>query len=73
MDKRDSTICFEMSFFVVEAICARCASFMILTANVSEICGGQTNAFILVVYVYRHYNCHYCTINNLKIVMSFIK
>ena len=26
-----------------------CASFMILTATVSEICGGQTNVPILVV------------------------
>ena len=39
----DSKICFEISSFVVEAICRRCASFMILTATVSEICGGQTN------------------------------
>ena len=39
----DSKICFEMIFFVVEAIRERCASFMILTATVSEICGGQTN------------------------------
>ena len=38
----DSNICFEMIFFVVEAIRQRCASFMILTATVSEICGGQT-------------------------------
>ena len=39
----------EMSLFVVEAICGRCASFIILTATVSEICGGQTNVTILVV------------------------
>ena len=38
-----------MVFFVVEAIRERCASFMILTATVSEICGGQTNVPILVV------------------------
>ena len=44
----DSKICFEMSLFVVEAIRGRCASFMILTAKVSEICGGQTNVPILV-------------------------
>ena len=47
----DRKICFEMIFFVVEAqaIHERCASFMILTATVSEICGGQTNVYILVV------------------------
>ena len=39
----DSKICFEMSVVVVEAIRGRCASFMIVTATVSEICGGQTN------------------------------
>ena len=47
----DSNICFEMSVFVVEAIRGRCASFMIVTAKVSEICGGRTNVPILVVYV----------------------
>ena len=45
----DSKICFEINFLVVEAIRERCASFMILTATVSEICGGQTNVYILVV------------------------
>ena len=45
----DSKIGFEMSFVVVEAIRGRCASFMILTATVSEIFGGQTNSSILVV------------------------
>ena len=40
-----------MSLFVVEAIRGRCARFMILTATVSEICGGQTNVSILVVYI----------------------
>ena len=45
----DSKIYFEMIFFVVEAIRERCASFVILTATVSEICGGQTNVPILVV------------------------
>ena len=45
----DSQIGFEMSLFVVEAIRGRCASFMILTATVSEIFGGQTNSAILVV------------------------
>ena len=39
----DSNICFEMNVFVVEAIRGRCASFMIVTATVSEMCGGQTN------------------------------
>ena len=47
----DSKICFEIIFFVVEAIRERCASFMILTATVSEIYGGQTNVSILVVYI----------------------
>ena len=46
-----SKICFEMSVFVVEAIRERCASFMIVTATVSEICGGQTNVPILVVKI----------------------
>ena len=45
----DSKICFEMIFYVVEAIRERCARFMILTAMVLEICGGQTNVPILVV------------------------
>ena len=45
----DSKICFEMIFFVVEAIRERCATFVILTATVSEICGGQTHVSILVV------------------------
>ena len=47
----DSKIGFEMSLIVVEAIRGRCVSFMILflTATVSEIFGGQTNASILVV------------------------
>ena len=49
IDKKDSKIDFEMSFIVVEAIRGRCASFMILTATVSEICGGQTNVSIIVV------------------------
>ena len=45
----DSEIGLEMSLIVVEAIRGRCASFMILTATVSEIFGGQTNSSILVV------------------------
>ena len=49
IDKMDSKIGFEMSLIVVEAIRGRCASFMILTAMVSEIFGGQTNSSILVV------------------------
>ena len=43
---------FEMSLFVVNAIRGRCASFMILTATVSEICGGQTNVYILALAGY---------------------
>ena len=49
IDKVDSTIGLEMSLIVVEAIRGRCASFMILTATVSEIFAGQTNSSILVV------------------------
>ena len=45
----DSQIGFEISLIVVEAIRGRCASFMILTATGSDICGGQTNVSILVV------------------------
>ena len=45
INKKDSKIDFEMSVIVVEAIRA---SFMILTATVSEICGGQTNVPILI-------------------------
>ena len=41
-----------MISFVVEAIRERCASFMILTTT--EICGGQINVSILVVYIYIH-------------------
>ena len=44
-----SKIGFEMSFIVVEAIRGRCASFMVLTATVSEIFGEQTTSSILVV------------------------
>ena len=45
----DSKIGFEISMIVVEAIRGRCAGFMILTATVSDIFGGQTNSSILVV------------------------
>ncbi len=45
----DSKIGFEMSLTVVEAICGRCASSMILMATVSEIFGGQTNSSVFVV------------------------
>ena len=45
--KMDSNIGFEMSMIVVEAIRGQCASFIILTAKVSEIFGGQTNSSIL--------------------------
>ena len=40
---------FEMNLIIVEAIRGRFASFMILTAMVSEIFGGQTNSSIFVV------------------------
>ena len=36
IDKKDSKIDFEMSVIVVEAIRGRCASFMFLTAMVSD-------------------------------------
>ena len=36
IDKKDSNIDFEMSVTVVDAIRGRCASFMILTATVSD-------------------------------------
>ena len=39
----ESKICFEMSLVVVEAIRGRCASFMILTGTVSEICAWWTD------------------------------
>ena len=45
----DTKIAFEMSLIVVEAIRGRCASFMSLTATVSEIFGGQKNSSILVL------------------------
>ena len=36
IDKKDSKIDLEMSVIVIEAIRGRCASFMILTATVSD-------------------------------------
>ena len=45
----DSKIGLEMSLIIAEAIRGRCGGFMILTATVSEIFGGQTNSSILVV------------------------
>ena len=47
--KMDSKLGFEMNLIAVEAKRGRCASFIILTATVSEIFGGQTNSSILVV------------------------
>ena len=47
--KMDSNIGYKMNLVVVEAIRGRCASFMILTAMVSEIFGRQTNPSALVV------------------------
>ena len=49
INQMDSKICFEMSVIVVEAIRGRYASFMSLTARVSEIFAGQTNSSIVVV------------------------
>ena len=37
---------FEISLIVVEAIRGRCASFIVLTATVSEIFRGQKNSFL---------------------------
>ena len=59
----DSKIGFEMSLIVVESIRGRCASFMILTARVSEIFGEQTNSSILVankvyIYLYIYFICN---------------
>ena len=51
IDKMDSEIGFEMSLTVVEAIRGRCAGFMIPTATLTEIFGGQTNSSILVVKI----------------------
>ena len=48
IDTGDSKIGFEMSLSLSRQ-CGQCASFMILTAMVSEIFGGQTNSPILVV------------------------
>ena len=47
-DKMDSKVGYEMRLIVVEEIRGRCASFVILTATVSEIFVGQTNSFIFV-------------------------
>ena len=47
----DSNIGFNISFIVVEAIRGRCASFIVLTATVSEIFGGQTTSSILVAEI----------------------
>ena len=49
INKMGSKIGFEMSLIIVEAIRGRCASFMSLPATVSEIFGGQTTQYILVV------------------------
>ena len=43
--KMENKIGFGMSLIVVEAIRGRCASFMVLTATVSEIFRGQTNSY----------------------------
>ena len=40
--KMDRNIGFEMNLIVVDSIRGRCASFMVLTATVSEIFGGHT-------------------------------
>ena len=47
--KMDSKIGFEISLIVAEEIRGRCASFMVLTATVPDIFGGQTNSSILVL------------------------
>ena len=45
----DSKIGFETSLIVFEEIRGWFSIFMVLTATVSEIFGGQTNSSILVV------------------------
>ena len=50
----DSNICFEMRLIVVDAIRGRCGSFIVLTATVSEIFGGQTNSSIVLVQMGQH-------------------
>ena len=52
----NSKIGFEISLIVAEEIrgAGRCASFMILTATVPDIFGGQTNSSILVLDLYRY-------------------
>ena len=49
-----------MSFIVVEAMRGRCASFMVLTAKVSEIFGRQTNSSILAPGSIDYYWSSYC-------------
>ena len=49
INQMESKIGFEMSVAVVEAIRGRCGSFMVLTATVWNIFGGQTNSSILVL------------------------
>ena len=46
--KMENKLGFKISFIVVEAMRGRCASFLILTASVSEIFGGQTNFSMLL-------------------------
>ena len=48
----DSKIGFEINVIVVEAIRGRCASFVILTATVSDKFGGQTNSSVSVEIIY---------------------
>ena len=45
----DIKIGFEMSLIVGDEIRGRCSSFMILTAKVLEMFGGQANYSILVI------------------------
>ena len=42
----DNKISFEMNLIDVEAIRGRCASFVVLTATVSEIFGRQTDKLL---------------------------
>ena len=78
-----------MIFYVVEAIRERCARFMILTAMVSEICGGQTNYYFssidgihsrmcflqLVIHVHRlkHVDLKIETFRRSTITLYYIK
>ena len=72
----DSKIGSEMRLVVVEAIRGQCASFMILTATVSDIFGGQTNSSMLASATSLHRAGFHsrrisCTANNTILCIQF--